>query len=278
MGTLTRTVKDAAYLVSTMAGRSERDEGTWNLPFQQIPNFTEFCKDTDLTDVTIGVPRNTFTADPGSPIMISFEAALKTLASAGARVVDNADFPEAEGFKKLNDQVRGIVRSSEFRRDIVRYLRTLKTNPHNIQSAEDIIEFTKTFPEEEYPERDIGKFLWTQAEGIDVDSDKYKEMVKQERFYGGEGGILGAMEKHSLDVLVIPSTLGIANDLAAKMGFPVLGVPLGFHPEGTPIEFDEDKPHLVRVAPGIPYVHCHISLIPRSPHQSLQMSRFTFDD
>ena len=194
--------------------------------------------------------------------MVSFEAALKTLASAGAKVVDNADFPEAEGFKKLNNQVKGIVRSSEFRRDIARYLKTLKTNPHNIQSAEDIIEFTKTFPKEEYPERDIGKFLWTQAEGIDVDSDKYKEMVKQERFYGGEGGILGAMEKHNLDVLVIPSTLGIANDLAARMGFPVLGLPLGFRPESTPIELDEDKPHLVRVAPGIPDVHSHLSPVP----------------
>jgi amidase len=245
-----------------MAGRSERDEGTWNIPFQQIPDFTEFCKDTDLSGVTIGVPRNTFDSDPTSAIMVSFEAALTTLASAGAKVVDNADFPEAEGFKQLNYQVKGIVRSSEFRRDMARYLKTLRTNPHNVQSAEDLIEFTKTFPEEEYPERDIGKFLWTQAEGIDVDSDKYEEMVKQERFYGGEGGILGAMEKHNLDVLVIPSTLGIANDLAAKMGFPILGVPLGFHPKGTPIKLDENKPHLVRVAPGIPYVHSHLSPIP----------------
>ena len=72
IGTLTRTVKDAAYLVSTMAGRSERDEGTWNIPFQQIPDFTEFCKNTDLSGVTIGVPRNTFNSDPTSPIMVSF--------------------------------------------------------------------------------------------------------------------------------------------------------------------------------------------------------------
>ncbi len=264
-------------MVSIVAGRSERDEGTWNIPFQQIPDFTEFCKDTDLSGVTIGVPRNTFNSDPTSPIMVSFEAALKTLASAGAKVVDNVDFPEAEGFKKLNDQVRGIVRSSEFRRDIARYLQALKTNPNNIQSAEDIIEFTKSFPKEEYPERDIGKFLWTQAEGIDVDSDKYKEMVKQERFYGGEGGILGAMEKHNLDVLVIPSTLGIANDLAAKMGFPVLGVPLGFHPAGTSIELDEDKPHLVRVAPGIPYVQSHHSLISCFPTHPFQCSSFRFN-
>ncbi|KAK4445842.1 amidase signature enzyme [Podospora aff. communis PSN243] len=157
-----------------------------------------------------------------------------TLSQAGAKVVD-ANFKEAEGFKKLNQQIRGIVRSSEFKRDI------------------DIIEFTKTFPGEEYPDRDIGKFLWTQEEGIDVDSDKYHEMVRQEQFYGGAGGILGAMETYNLDLLVVPSSLGIANDLAAKMGFPVMGVPLGFYPEGTPIELDKNEPHLVRVAPRVPY-------------------------
>lgn len=37
------------------------------------------------------------------------------------------------------------------------------------------------------------------------------------------------------------------------MGFPVLGVPLGFYPEGTPVELDDCKPHLVWVAPGIPF-------------------------
>ena len=54
---------------------------------------------------------------------------------------------------------------------------------------------------------------------MDISSDKYKHMVKQERFFRGEGGILGAMEKYKLDVLVTPSTVGVANDPAATMGF-----------------------------------------------------------
>ncbi|KAI1281196.1 amidase signature enzyme [Xylaria sp. FL0933] len=253
IGTLTRTVKDAAYMLSNMAGRSERDERTWNIPFHKIPDFVEYCSGTNLSGITIGVPRNSFIADPTSPIMISFEAALRTLVSAGALVIDHADFPAADEFKKLNQQVKGIVRSSEFKRDIVRYLDTLENNPHNIRSAEDIIEFTKTHEEEEYPSRDIGKFLWTQVEGVDVESEKYHKMVEQERFFGGEGSILGAMDKYNLDVLVVPSSFGIGNDLAAKMGFPVIGVPLGFYPENTAIELDDCEPHLVRIAPGIPY-------------------------
>jgi amidase len=238
-------------MLSSMAGRSELDPMTWHIPFKPIPDFAAYCKGIDLKGITIGVPRNAFNGSSSlAPIMDSFESALKTLSSAGANVVDSSDFPAAEEFKKLNQQVKGIVRSSEFRRDIVDYLTTLETNPNDIRSVEDIINFTKAFPAESYPEHDIGKFLWTQAEGIDVDSDKYKHMVEQERYFGGEGGILGAMEKHKLDVLVTPSTLGVANDLAAKMGFPVISVPLGFYPEGTPIEYDSGG--LVTMAPGMP--------------------------
>jgi amidase len=252
IGSLTRTVKDAAYLLSSMAGHSDLDERTWHIPFESIPDFTTSCKSTDLGGITIGIPRNCFNGNSPAPIMASFESAIETLTYAGANVVDNANFTAAEQFKKLNQQVKGIVRSSEFRRDIANYLQTLETNPNKIHSVEDIVHFTTTFPAEDYPDRDIGKFLWTQAEGINVDSDKYKSMVEQELYFGGMGGILGAMEKYGLDVLAVPSTLGIANDLAAKMGFPVISVPLGFYPEGTLVEREDRKGGLVKVAPGIP--------------------------
>jgi amidase len=252
IGILSRTVKDAAFLLNSMAGRSERDERTWNIPLDPMPDFTKFCEEIDLTGLSIGVPRNTFSLDPTSPVMVSFDSALTVLAAAGAKIVDNANFLEADEFKKLNQQVKGIVRSSEFRQDIVRYLETLATNPNNIKSAEDIIEFTKAFPPEQYPDKDIGKFLWTQVEGIDVNGERYRHMLEQEIFFGGEGGILGALGKFKIDCFVVPSYAGIGPDLAAKMGFPELSVPLGFYPEGTPINYDADEPHLVRVAPGTP--------------------------
>jgi amidase len=31
--------------------------------------------------------------------------------------------------------------------------------------------------------------MWTQAEGIDMNSDEFKHMVEQEQFFGGAGGI-----------------------------------------------------------------------------------------
>jgi amidase len=250
IGSLTRTVKDAAYMLNYMADQSTENWAA-EMPRQFAGDFTSFCK-MDLTGVTIGIPRNTWSGTSPAPIEKSFDSALRILKSAGAKLVDSADFPEVEGFKKLNMQIRGIVRSSEFKRDIVRYIQTLDSNPRNIKSVEDIIEFTKTFPAEEYPDHDIGKFLWTQEEGVDVESEKYHEMRQQETFYGGIGGILGAMNKYNLDVIAVPADQDMANDLAAKMGYPVISVPLGFWPEGTPVK--KENNNLVKVAPGMPYV------------------------
>lgn len=40
IGPMTKTVRDAAYLLCKMAGRSDKDEGTWGIPFNGIPDFT----------------------------------------------------------------------------------------------------------------------------------------------------------------------------------------------------------------------------------------------
>lgn len=53
-------------------------------------------------------------------------------------------------------------------------------------------------------------------------------MVEHELYFGGSGGILGAIDEHKVDLFIVPSTLGIANDLVAMMDFPVMAVPLGF--------------------------------------------------
>lgn len=75
-----------------------------------------------------------------------------------------------------------------------------------------------------------------QVEGIKVDGDKYAEIVGWERLLGGPGGIIGAMEKYNVDLFAVLSDWGIANDIAAKVEFPVMSVTLGYLPEETPVE------------------------------------------
>lgn len=251
IGTHTRTVKDAAYMLNYMAGRSDADNQTWHIP-EPLPDFTASCQTTDLSGLTIGIPRSCFNKDPTSPLMISFASAMKLLTSAGGKVIDDANFPAVEEFIKLSSEDRGFVRTADFKRDIAGYLATLETNPNNLHSLEDIIAFTKSSPSECYPERDIGNFLLARAEKFDVTSDEYKRHVEQEQYFGGEGGILGAMQLHKVDVFVIPSTIGAATDLASKMGFPLISIPLGFHPEGTPVQKEDKKEGLISNAPGFP--------------------------
>ncbi|PVH68788.1 amidase signature enzyme [Cadophora sp. DSE1049] len=246
VGPLTSTVKDAAYILNVLAGRSEMDSMTWDIPFDPIPDFTEDCRSTDLTGLSIEIPRNSFVGEIAPPILHSFELGMDILRSAGAKVIDNTNFEAAEEFRKLDRQARSFVQTSEFKTDMNAYLTTLESNPHNIRTVNDIIAFTKSFPAEEYPERDIEKFLWTTKEGTDVDSPLYKTYREREAYYGGGGGILGAMEKHNLDLLVVPSTASIPNSFAAKMGFPIISIPLG-------------RGNLVEVGPGIPYCITFIS-------------------
>ncbi|KAL4938534.1 hypothetical protein BDV06DRAFT_225901 [Aspergillus oleicola] len=72
---------------------------------------------------------------------------------------------------------------------------TLSNPTRTISTPSRTSSASQTFPVEDYPAKDMGKFLWTQEEGVDVDSDKYKEMVTQELYFGDEGDILGTMEK-----------------------------------------------------------------------------------
>ncbi|KAJ5396215.1 glutamyl-tRNA amidotransferase subunit A [Penicillium crustosum] len=44
------------------------------------------------------------------------------------------------------------------------------------------------------------------------------------------------MEKYNVDLFAVLSDWGIANDIAAKVEFPVMSVTLGYLPEETPVE------------------------------------------
>lgn len=208
VGSLPRTVRDAAYMLNTMAGRSEHDNMTWEIPFDLVPDFTAFCEKTDLKESRVGVPRNAFST-VAAPIMEAFEKALEILAGAGAQIIDNTNFDSVVEFKKLDKPAKNFCITSEFKSDPNKYFESLQTNPHGILTVDDLIAFTKTFPQEEYPDRDIEKFLWTETEGADIADPKYKMAMEGGFYFAGSGGILGTMEMFNLDVLVVPSTIEI---------------------------------------------------------------------
>lgn len=166
-------------------------------------------------------------------------------------VFDNTNFPSADGFRKFDKATKSFVITAEFKSYMRSYLSSLKNNPNNLSSVADIIEFTKTCPEECYPDRDIDRILLTQADSADVHSEKYRSAIERESLLAGTQGILGTMAEFKLDVLAVPANAEMPVAYAAKLGLPVISVPLGFYPEDTEVKMNR-RGNLVQIAPGIP--------------------------
>ena len=250
IGILGHSVSDAASFLTVMAGRSKLDPGTWNIPFDTIPDFSEYTTKTDLKDLVIGVPRNTFSGDSSNAALRSFEHVLKVLETAGTKIIDQANPDEVDEYLKFKSDHLGYCVSSEFKHDIQEYFEGLETNPNNLKTLDDLIKFTEVNESEDYPNHGMDGFLWARDNAPDVSSDEYKAAAKKELYYGGN--LIKVFEKSNVDVLAVPSTMSFVNDLAAKVGMPIIAVPLGFWPEGTAVEYDRRPPNLVKRAPGIP--------------------------
>lgn len=83
IGPLTKTVEDAAIVLNTIAGRSERDATT---PNEDVPDYTKFLKE-DIKGVKIGVPKEYFEGVEQETIDVINDG-ISVLKKLGAEVVD----------------------------------------------------------------------------------------------------------------------------------------------------------------------------------------------
>jgi amidase len=250
VGPFTRTVKDSAHILTLIAGKSQADPRTDGIPFETIPDYAKSCQGTDLTGIRIGVPRNAF---PGiGPVEDkAFTKALETLSLAGAHIVEDANFLAAEEYEALPDSDKSVVIHADFKLSLANYLKSLETNPNNLHSLQDLIDYTKTHAGEEYPARNVAQF--DSAQSIDVESQEYKDIAAREQYIAGDGGIIGVLKRHNVDVLAVPTPADIAVAFSAIAGTPVISIPLGFLPADTPVKKDS-KSDLISSGPNFPYV------------------------
>lgn len=250
VGPLTRTVKDSAHILTLIAGKSQVDPRTDDIPFEAIPDYEASCKGTDLNGIRIGVPRNAF-HDIGPVEDKAFTKALETLRLAGAHIVEDANLLAAEEYEALPDSDKSVVMHADFKLSLANYLKSLVTNPNNLHTLQDLIDYTKTHDEEEYPARNVSQF--ESAQTIDMESQEYKDIAAREQYIAGDGGIIGALKRHNVDVLVVPTAADIAVTFSAIAGTPAISVPLGFLPPDTPVEKDTKSDFISR-GPNFPYV------------------------
>lgn len=92
------------------------------------------------------------------------------------------------------------------------------------------------------------------AQNIDANSQRYKNVVALEMYIAGEGGIPGALKRHNINVLAVPTATDISMSFASIAGSPAVTVPLGFMPSNTPVEKDSES-SLIASGPNMPYVY-----------------------
>ncbi|KAL2127320.1 hypothetical protein VTI74DRAFT_10933 [Chaetomium olivicolor] len=260
VGSMARSVKDAAYVLSAIAGPDPKDNYTSAIPFDTIPDYVAACDLNALSGKRIGVPRDLI--DSSSPhfnkaLLSAFNTALSILRAANATIIDPVPLP---GYAALEESKYELtVLQADFVSSLPRYLSLLSHNPHRLATLSDLREWTRAHGAlEAYPQRDTA--IWDEALALDPDGLGADPNAKAPCFWAnytaalhlaGPLGLTGALANHSLDALVVPTEW--ASTLPAVLGAPVVTVPMGSWPKGTPVVRDDGLGHMVEIAPGVPF-------------------------
>ena len=253
VGPLARTVKDAAYLLSAIAGKDKFDNWTYDQPFESPPDYVKSCNLSGLKGARLGIPRNgiDFFLDETighEYVMKTFTEALGVLMNAGAIIKDEANFPQFN-FDAFSRNA-SIVLDTDFVAGLADYFSHLVTNPYNLKGLRDVVTFTKSDPREDYPDRDV--YVWERelTRNITNESPESWQAYQANLEMGGPQGVLGALDNHDLDALVMPTFTSF--HLPAIAGLPVITVPLGYFPANTTLAMNL-KGTMVSIAPNIPF-------------------------
>ncbi|KAF2786837.1 amidase [Melanomma pulvis-pyrius CBS 109.77] len=254
VGPISTNVKDGAIILQAIAGFDAKDNYTSAIPNHGvIPDYVAACNYYALAGARIGIPRSamalraTQISTYGPQVQI-FDKAVSIMRDAGAVIVENSDFTAAA--ELLNSTVEGLVTNADFIVGLSRYFNQLVENPENVTSLEDVRQFTQSFGLEDYPNRDTK--VWDDAlfeQRWNNTDPRFWEAYMELLYYGGEGGLLGAIERDNLDAIIMPANGSPI--FAAGAGAPVISVPLGFYAaDTTVVKNDRGMPF---VAPGIPF-------------------------
>ena len=236
-GPMTRSVADAALVLSVIAGSDPKDPATVQADQRRL-DYTAGLAAASLKGVRIGVLRKQTGKHPGVGRL--FSAALADLAAAGAVLVPvDYDFPDALG----NDE--GVVLYTELREEMGAYLAALPGKVP-VRSLADVIAWNTAHPGAEL--RWFGQDSFEKADKMTDHAAYLKARANSLRLAGAEG-IDALLTKNDVSVLIAPtegpawvidlvngdhfSSVG-AGTLAAVAGYPHLTVPMG-QVEGLPV-------------------------------------------
>ncbi len=225
-GPMTRTVRDAAVLLSVLAEKGDTD-------------YTKFLDPNGLRGARIGVARKFFgiTADTDRVM----ENCLTELKRQGAEVIDPADIPTHGQFSDPEFELL----LWEFKTDLNKYFASRPDNP--VHSLAELIAFNEKHRAEEMPHFEQEILIKAEAKGPLTDKI-YIDLVEKLRRLSRTEGIDAIVAKHKLDAIVGPTAgpawvidwingdhdTGGCSTPAAVAGYPHITVPAGFV-QGLPV-------------------------------------------
>ncbi len=236
-GPMTRSVEDAAYLLSAITGRDQADPATSGSRSLHVSDFAERLHGSSLRGVRIGLLRDRLAISPEAAA--ATERAVAAMREAGATVVD-AHIPTQGQWEA--DELEVLL--TEFKPALERYLQQ-RAAP--LGTLDALIEYNREHAAQVMPL--FGQELFEQAarrEGLA--SPAYIAARMRARRLAGPEGIDAALHAAQVEVLVAPTT-GVAWPIdpshgdrfpgegygaAAVAGYPALTVPMG-HSNGLPL-------------------------------------------
>ncbi|CAE6497226.1 unnamed protein product [Rhizoctonia solani] len=249
VGPITRSIADAATILTIIAGRDERDNFTATAP-ASVPDYTEFLDPHALRGKRFGVPRKVFlneTLTKTHPsVNIEFERALERIRKLGGVVVDPADFPTAEEMSYSQEEWLALISLNAYLEDLVQV-------PTKVSSLRDILAFNYAHRDLEGPAGYEDQSMLVFAESTPGYNSTYHAALHQNHIFSRQNGIDAVLQAHNLDALLLPSNLHTTLP-AAMAGYPMVTVPLGFHPEDTkPFPETQALHQVLYPAPGMPF-------------------------
>ena len=240
-GPMTRTVADAAALLTALAGVDPRDPATAAAKGRAADpgssagtSYTKALDADGLRGARIGVARNLAGFHPDTDRV--FDEAVAELKRRGAVVVDPAEVPNV---KELGDPELEVM-LFEFKAGLEAYFASLGPKAP-VKTFADAIAFNERNREREMPYFGQEIFLKAADKGP-LTSPAYVEALEKCGRLSREEGLDAVLDQHRLDALVAPTGapawvidpvsgdhfVGGNSTPAAVSGYPAISVPMGF--------------------------------------------------
>ena len=231
-GPMARTVRDAAILLSVLAGSDPNDEATKDSDSKRT-DYTRFLDPNGLKGARIGIARKYFGfSDAVDDIM---NALIDEMKKQGAVIIDPADLPSHGKF----DDTEFTVLLYELKADLEKYL--AGRPDASIRTLKDAIEFNERNRLKEMPYFGQDVFIKAEAKGP-LTSKEYTDALEANHRLARTEGIDAVMDKNQLDAIMAPTGSpawlsdlvngdhagGGSSNAAAVAGYPDISVPAGF--------------------------------------------------